>query len=60
MEKIKISLLKKGSPFRLFPGGPIFVRDHYDRSSKKCAYHLFKDLNCEFFTHGSRLVYPVC
>lgn len=35
----------------------VYVRSHYDRSSKQFAYYKFSDVNCEHFTNGNRIVF---
>lgn len=51
--------VKKGSIFRKKPDldSLLYVRDHYDRSSKKYAFHPYDDYNKEFFGLGSNMVY---
>lgn len=35
----------------------LYVRDYYDRSSKKFVYHPYDDYNKEIFGLGSNMVY---
>lgn len=36
---------------------PVWVRDHYDRSSKTYACHKYEDYNHEAFFKGTRTVF---
>lgn len=51
--------VKQGSIFRrtLNLDSTLYVRDHYDRGSKKFSYHPYDDYNKEFFALGSNMVY---
>ena len=37
--------VKLGDLFRLKPDGPIWIRDEYDRSTKKYGVHKWDDVN---------------
>lgn len=53
-----LSNLKTGSLFHVIPtdSSPIYVRDHYERSTKKYCYHRYIDQK-ERFSRGNTLVY---
>lgn len=51
MDKTTLKQLKPGTLFRLkdSESSPVWVRDHYDRSSKTYACHKYEDYNHEAF-----------
>lgn len=51
--------LKQGALFRLkdSESSPIWVRNHYDRSSKTYACYKYEDYNHETFFKGTRTVF---
>lgn len=61
MDKTTLKQLKPGTLFRLkdSESSPIWVRDHYDRSSKTYACHKYEDYNHETFFKGTRTVYVI-
>lgn len=48
--------LKKGDYFKLKENGRVYVRDEYDRSSKKYMYYDFDDVCKYHLAKGSKLV----
>lgn len=52
MDKTTLKQLKPGTLFRLkdSESSPVWVRDHYDRSSKTYACHKYEDYNHEAFS----------
>lgn len=56
MDKTTLKQLKPGTLFRLkdSESSPVWVRDHYDRSSKTYACHKYEDYNHEAFFKGTR------
>lgn len=42
---MKLKELKKGDFFKLKPNGRVYVRDSYNRSTKKYDYYDFDDVN---------------
>lgn len=58
MDKITLKQLKPGTLFRLkdSESSPVWVRDHYDRSSKTYACHKYEDYNHEAFFKGYSLI----
>lgn len=58
MDKTTLKQLKPGTLFRLkdSESSPVWVRDHYDRSSKTYACHKYEDYNHEAFFKGTRTV----
>ena len=59
MDKTTLKQLKPGTLFRLkdSESSPVWVRDHYDRSSKTYACHKYEDYNHETFFKGTRTVF---
>ena len=58
-KKTKINKVNQGTYFKLKPTetAPIWVRDHYDRSSQSYACHKYYDSNHEKFFKGNRDIY---
>jgi len=56
MDKTTLKQLKPGTLFRLkdSESSLVWVRDHYDRSSKTYACHKYYDSNHETFFKGTR------
>lgn len=52
MDKTTLKQFKPGTLFRLkdSESSPVWVRDHYDRSSKTYACHKYEDYNHEAFS----------
>ena len=48
-----LSKVKKGTPVRLKPNGPVWVRGEYDRSSRTYSVVKFDDINRESFRKGT-------
>lgn len=61
MDKTTLKQLKPGTLFRLkdSESSPVWVRDHYDRSSKTYACHKYEDYNHEAFFKGTRTQYSL-
>lgn len=59
MYKTELKNIKQGSIFRLLSNfdSTIYVRDHYDRSSKKYCFHPYYDSNKVKFGLPTRFVY---
>lgn len=59
MDEVRISDLKQGDYFRMKDSydAPIWVRNHYDRSSKKYSISRYDDVCHEIFVKGLKLVY---
>lgn len=59
MKKVLLKSLKKGDFFRFkeSESSPVWVRDFYDRSTKKYAVHKFEDVNLFSLRSGSIFVY---
>ncbi len=57
MDKTTLKQLKPGTLFRLkdSESSPVWVRDHYDRSSKTYACPKYEDYNHEAFFKGTRI-----
>lgn len=53
---MKISELKKGDFFKLSENGCVYVRDSYDRSSKKYECYKYDDINAFRYLKGSKEV----
>lgn len=55
----KLRLTKLIKDFKLNPSdtAPVWVRDHYDKSSKTYACHKYDDSNHEKFLKGTRKIY---
>lgn len=51
---MKISELKKGEFFKLSENGCVYVRDSYDRSSKKYECYKFDDVNSFRYLKGNK------
>ena len=49
--------LKNGDLFRLKPDGPVWMRDEYDRSTKKYCVHKWDDVNHWSLKKGTIKVY---
>lgn len=49
--------VKRGDYFSLRPDGPLYVRNHYDRVSKRYSISPYEDVNRELFRKGSSIVY---
>lgn len=58
MDKTTLKQLKPGTLFRLkdSESSPVWVRDHYDKSSKTYACHKYDDSNHEKFLKGKRKI----
>ena len=58
-KKTKINKVNQGTYFKLKPTetAPVWVRDHYDRSSQSYACHKYYDSNHEKFFNGNRDIY---
>ncbi len=58
-KKTKINKVNQGTYFKLKPTetAPVWVRDHYDRSSQSYACHKYDDFNHEKFFKGNRDIY---
>lgn len=59
-KKLRLTkLIKVGTYFKLNPSdtAPVWVRDHYDKSSKTYACHKYDDSNHEKFLKGTRKIY---
>lgn len=56
MDKTTLKQLKPSTLFRLkdSESSPVWVRDHYDRSSKTYACHKYEDYNHEAFFKGTQ------
>lgn len=48
--------LKVGDYFKLKPNGRVYVRDSYNRSTKKYEYYDFHDVNCLHECKGTKEV----
>jgi len=57
MNTTKISNIEKGEYFRLSETGPVWFKNHYDRSLKKYSISLFLDTNHEKFVDGKLIVF---
>ena len=55
-QKCYISELKVGDFFKLSPNGKVYVRSHFDRSTKRYSYYDFDDVNNEHFATRTRMV----
>ena len=51
---MKISELKKGDFFKLSENGCVYVRDSYDRSSKKYECYKYDDINAFRYLKGNK------
>ena len=49
--------IKKGDLFTFKIDGRIYIRGHYDRSSKTYAYFPYDDVNDEHFARPTRKVF---
>lgn len=56
MTTTTIKDLKVGDYFKLTPNGRVYVRDSYNRSSKKYEYYDFDDVNRWHECKGSKQV----
>lgn len=56
MTTTSIKELKVGDYFKLTPNGRVYVRDTYNRSSKKYGYYDFDDVNRWHECKGSKMV----
>ena len=58
-KETQVNKVNQGTYFKLKPTdtAPLWVRDHYDRSSKTYACHKYDDLNHEKFFKGKRKIY---
>lgn len=54
---IKLSEVKKGDFVRFKIDGPVWMKGHYDRTSKTFALHKFDDVNHETFKKGKTIVF---
>lgn len=48
-----LSKVKKGTPLRFKPNGPVWVRGEYDRSTRTYSVVKFDDMNRESFRKGT-------
>jgi hypothetical protein len=55
--KTKLSTLPKGEYIRLTAIGPVWIKGHYDRASKKFSLSKADDMNAETFRKGSTEVF---
>lgn len=52
-----LSKVKKDTPFRYKPNGPVWVRGYYDRSTRTYSVVKFMDANQQSFRKGSTEVF---
>lgn len=58
MEAIKLKEVKQGDYFKRTPDAKaVYVRDYYERSTKRYSCYKFDDVNAESFINGEKLVY---
>lgn len=55
--KTKLSTLPKGEYIRLTENGPVWIKGHYDRASKKFSLSKADDMNAETFRKGTLEVF---
>ena len=58
-KETQVNKVNQGTYFKLKPTdtAPVWVRDHYDKSSKTYACHKYDDSNHEKFLKGKRKIY---
>lgn len=58
-KETRVNKVNQGTYFKLKPTdtAPVWVRDHYDKSSKTYACHKYDDSNHEKFLKGTRKIY---
>ena len=58
-KETRVNKVNQGTYFKLKPTetAPVWVRDHYDKSSKTYACHKYNDSNHEKFLKGTRKIY---
>ena len=60
-KETRVNKVNQGTYFKLKPTdtAPVWVRDHYDKSSKTYACHKYDDSNHEKFLKGTRKIYTL-
>lgn len=58
MRQTTINKVKQGEYFKLFIDSTrLWVRNHYDRITKRYSYSPYDDVNKEYFAKASRIVF---